>query len=122
MLPFKMFKKLMGKNSEKVKSPTDTSVPNTENNNGSLTIDREIIKNTPFTIVGTPKEGYWLTMGKHRLSQAYKTKKEVIKYLKKSDWTLVTSIIIAFIHDRKLIDNAYAEKNGQEKTDLQVIN
>lgn len=103
-----------GKSIRNAKSTTSTSAQDTANNSESLTIDREIIKNTPFTIVGSNKDGYWLTMGKHRISQAYKTKKEVLKYLKRSDWTLVTSVMIAFIHDRKLIDNAYNEKqNGK---------
>lgn len=111
-----LLKKLIGltkKNTEREKLHTDTSAAETENNKDSLTIDRQIIKNTPFTMVGTPKDGYWLTMGKHRLSQAYRTKQEVLVYLKQKDWTLITAVMIAFIHDRKLIDNAYGEKNGK---------
>lgn len=105
-------KRLIGltkKNTKKESSPIHTSAPGTENNNGSLNIEREIIKDTPFTMVGTPKHGYWLTMGKHRISQAFKTKKEVIKHLSKKDWTLITAIMIAFIHDRDLIDKAYTK-------------
>lgn len=78
-----------------------------------MTIEREIIKGTPFTIVGNTKAGYWLTMGKHRLSQMYKTKKEVLNYVKKAEWTLLTSVIIAFIHDRQLVDKAYSHTNDK---------
>lgn len=91
---------------------SQTSAQGTENNNGSLTIERDIIKGTPFTIVGTPKDGYWLTMGKHRLSKIYKTKKEVLNYVKKADWTLLTSVIIAFVYDRELVDKAYTKNTG----------
>lgn len=78
-----------------------------EQNNSSLSIEREHIPETPFTIVGSTKDGYWLAMGNHRLSKLYKSKKEVHKWLKRSSWSLVTSVIIAMIHDREKIDKAY---------------
>lgn len=86
-----------------------TTAQKTEDKGDSLNIEREIIKDTPFTLVGTPKHGYWLTLGKHRISQPFKTKKEAHKHLARKDWTLITAIIIAFIYDRKLVDQAYTK-------------
>lgn len=87
---------------------SQTSAPETASSSQSLTIDREIVPESPFTIVGTPKHGYWLTMGKHRLTKPLKTKKEVYKLLKQKPWSLMTSVMISFIHDRKLVDQAYS--------------
>lgn len=88
---------------------SQTSAQEQENKSQSLTIERDIIEGTAFTIIGTPTEGYWLTMGKHRISKAYKTKKEVMKHVNKKEWSMITAIIIAFIHDRKLVDSAYTK-------------
>lgn len=99
-----------------------TSAQKTGNNSRSLQIERIVINGSPFTIVGTEKNGYWLTMGKHRITEPYTTKKEVRKKLNKLDWTIVTAMIIAFVHDRKLVDEAYSkntdEKSQQMATDL----
>lgn len=110
----------------KESQPSQTYADQNHNNSKSLQINREIIPDTPFTIIGTQENGYWLTMGKHRITKAYKTKKEVLKQLNQKDWTIITSIIIAFIYDRKLIDEAYTkntaippdEKSNQLAMDL----
>lgn len=105
---------------------SQTNVEGNHNNSQSLTIEREIIPESPFTIVGTEKTGYWLTMGKHRITKEYKTKKEVMKKLTNPDWSIITSMIIAFVYDRKLVDEAYTrntaippdEKSRQTAMDL----
>lgn len=82
------------------------SAHETENKASYLQIERERIPDTPFIMVGSKKDGYCLTLGKHRLTQMHKTKKEVIKKMKAKDWNLLTSIMMAFVYDRNLIDKA----------------
>lgn len=101
--------KILAKGTQKPQYNTSNSAPKTENKENFLSIERDQIPNTPFTVIGTKKEGYWLVMGKHRLSKIYKTKKEVIKHVKEPDWTLITSVMIAMIHDRGMIDKAYTK-------------
>lgn len=101
-------KKLWDSIITKVSRQSHTTAQKLDDRGDSLSIEREVIKDTPFTLVGTPKHGYWLTLGKHRISQPFKTKKEAIKHLDRKDWTLITAIIIAFIYDRKLVDQAYS--------------
>jgi len=103
-----LLKKWLGFPTTKESQKSPTSVQETESSSTSLSIEREIIDETPFTIVGTPKDGYWLTMGKHRLSKKHKTKKEVKQLIEKPTWQLINSVVIALIYDRKLIDKAYA--------------
>lgn len=111
-------KKWLGLETMKESQQSQTSAQSAENNSNSLTIERDIIPDTPFTIVGTEKDGYWLTMGKHRITKPCKTKKEVLKKLKEKDWTLITAIMIAFVYDRELVDKAYTRDTSvhpQEK-------
>lgn len=104
------------KNTTKEKSTIDQSAADPASNSQYLSIEREVIKDTPFTMVGTKKSGYFLTMGKHRVSQAHKTKRELLKFLNKKDWTLITAVMIAFIHDRDLVDKAYKQPTGENNS------
>lgn len=103
---------ILKKSTKSAKSSTENSAQDTASNSQSLTIEREAVLNSPFTIVGTKKNGYWLTMGKHRLTNIHKTKKEVQHEVDKMQWSLITSVIIAFIHDRKLVDQVYSYNTG----------
>lgn len=86
-----------------------TTAPETESKDDSLSIEREHVENTPFIIVGTKKHGYWLTMGEHRLTPIHKTKKEVIKVMNEKSWTLISAVMIAFIHGRAHVDKAFTK-------------
>lgn len=92
----------------KQKSIQDTAQDG-ESKQSYLQIEREPIKGTPFIMVGSKKDGYCLTIGKHRLTKMVKTKKEVIKTMKAKDWNLLTSIMMAFVYDRQLIDKALSK-------------
>lgn len=88
---------------------TQNTAQEKESKQEYLQIIREKIKGTPFILVGSKKDGYCLTLGKHRLTQMAKTKKEVIKTMKAKDWNLLTSIMMAFVYDRELIDKALSK-------------
>lgn len=93
-------------------SHTPNSVPEKESKETYLQITRDKIEGTPFILVGSKKDGYCLTIGKHRLTQMVKTKKEVIKTMKAKDWNLLTSIMMAFIYDRDIIDKALSKNTA----------
>lgn len=86
-----------------------TTAQKTESKEDSLSIEREHVENTPFIIVGTKKHGYWLTMGEHRLTPIHKTKKEVLKVMNEKSWTLISAVMIAFIHGRAHVDKAFTK-------------
>lgn len=88
---------------------TQNTAQQKENKEAYLQIEREPIKGTPFIMIGSQKDGYCLTIGKHRLTKMLKTKKEVIKQMNTKDWNLLTSIMMAFVYDRQLIDKALSK-------------
>lgn len=58
----------------------------------------ERIPNTPFTIVGTPVDGYFLSIGKHRLTDKVKTVDEVKELLITDKW-LITFRMVCSLHE-----------------------
>lgn len=48
-------------------------------------------------------------MGEHRLTPIHKTKKEVIKVMNEKSWTLISAVMIAFIHGRAHVDKAFTK-------------
>lgn len=90
-------------------SPTQDTAPKEASKETYLQIERERIEGTPFLMVGSKQDGWCLTLGKHRLTNMLKSKKEVIKQMKAKDWNLLTSIMMAFVYDRDLIDKALSK-------------
>ena len=99
----------MGFTTQQELDTSPTNAQEKEVRDGSVSIERELVDDSPFFIVGTEKHGYWLTMGEHRLSRIYKTKKEVKKYMKAKDWALLSAVMIAFIHGRSRIDKSFTK-------------
>lgn len=82
--------------SMKVVEPLNTSmnVNETDNKNySSELIKREQIGETPFTAIKTEQGGWFVTIGKYRVSEEYKTKAEVVKLVEKKDWGLIMNVI-----------------------------
>lgn len=57
-------------------------------------LQREEVTGTPFTIVGNEEKGYFLAMGKWKLSGHLPSKTAVIAYLDAEHWTITMNCII----------------------------
>lgn len=74
------------------------SVDVTHNDNSPLIIHEEI-ENTPFTITGNKEKGYFVRMGKYRLTEYHKNKEDAIYLI---NWTNILTLICAIIdHDKQ---------------------
>ena len=62
--------------------------------NSSNTIDREVLENTPFTVVKLNEE-YFGAIGKYRITKMYKTREEVEAKLQPNDWETLLNVVIA---------------------------
>jgi hypothetical protein len=75
-------------------SSGSTNVSETDKKNSSSElIKRNRIANTPFVAIKTDEGGWFLTMGKYRVSEEYETEEEVIKLVKTKDWELLMNIM-----------------------------
>lgn len=76
------------------KPPSGNTTDNDQDDNDQL-IEREQIPNTPFWIIGNKTDGYYLVMGKYRLTEVKNTKEEVKTHLLENIWHVILSMIIA---------------------------
>lgn len=88
------------------------------NSNSSQLIEREQVKHSPFWIVGTTEKGYFLTMGKYKISPTFKSKLELLVYKEECEWEIVITIagIIAsdLIMQNETQRNETQRKNGKK--------
>lgn len=70
-------------------------------------ITRDEIEDSPFTIIGTEGK-YFGTMGKFRITEPRKTKKEVEKELKEITWNRIVQVILLLT---EVTGSLPAEKN-----------
>lgn len=56
-------------------------------------IKKEEIKNSPFTIITIEKESFGV-MGEYRVTQKYKTKKEVKEELENITWNRIVQVML----------------------------
>lgn len=58
-------------------------------------ITSRALDNSPFLIIGDQEEGYFLALGKYRISEHFNTPEEVITYTKKEfNWELLTTVML----------------------------
>lgn len=57
-------------------------------------LERITVPGSPFTVCGNQEMGYFLTMGKYRLSEAQESKDAVLEYLDKEHYNVVFNLII----------------------------
>lgn len=65
-----------------------------------LTLNRKI-KGTPFTLNGNEEQGYILTLGRYRLTEATNTPEEAIEKLDSEPWEIVSRLVSAYIDFEK---------------------
>jgi len=71
-----------------------TSVKEVNNNDsGSETIVRKEMENSPFTIITIDQESFGV-MGQYRLTETYKTRKEVEDELNKMTWNRLVQVFM----------------------------
>lgn len=73
-------------------------------NSGEL-LERHEVPGSPFTIVGNKEQGYFLTMGKYRLTDAYQDVDGVIWGLENEKWEIIFNLIITLIKSTEELRN-----------------
>lgn len=70
-------------------------------------VDREKIDGTPFYVERTKKEeGYYLRMGRHRLTlEKIETKEAALEYINYNMYDLLLKMILAVMQDKEEIEN-----------------
>jgi len=96
--------------SQKLQSNTQEDTNNSHYSNELL--KREKIKNTPFEIIGNEEIGYFIAMGKFRLTQPEETIEQTFEKLITHQYEIITNMIIALaeeIANQKI----FAQKNQE---------
>lgn len=55
-------------------------------------MSRDPIQNSPFWVVGDKEQGYFLIMGRWRISEIYTTKEKAIGALETDKWNIILRI------------------------------
>lgn len=82
------------------------SVPEIDKN-GSNLAEREEIEGTPFTVIGNEIVGYFLALGKYRITEHQKTKNDAIRLLETRKWDIIINLMTATA--RIVLDEAVDE-------------
>lgn len=69
--------------------------------NSEELIERKQMENTPFWICGNIETGYWLTLGKWRLTEPVKDMDTVEMEVKTNKWNIIVKLIICINNDIK---------------------
>lgn len=79
-------------------------------------LERDVIENTPFLIVGNKIDGYFLGFAGHRMGGVFETKDEVLDYLEREKWIVMSYLcsVICELH--------YNDKKNNEKLVANVEN
>lgn len=75
--------------------------------------ERIPIGGTPFTMAKNDN-GYTLLMGLYALTPTFKTKQQVVKFMKDNEWNLMVNVMHAMLDFHKLIKKE-EEPNKQQK-------
>lgn len=90
----------------------DTSFMNVENQpreSSSKLITNDGIPDTPFRVVGNEK-GWFITMGKWRMSEMMEKKEEAIRLVTDKSWTLILSTVTTLIEAIEDQKNSITQK------------
>ena len=100
----------------------DGSVKETNNKDYSEETLREQwdVEETPFTIVRNEAE-YMVVMGKFRISDTFKTKKEAVEYAKDKSWERILQVMSVMIEAYPNLKEITARLEGIEATLKQEV-
>lgn len=60
-------------------------------------IEHNELPNTPFHITGSKEKGYFLRLGDYRLTDIYKTEKQLFQQFEKQQWNIIMRMTGAII-------------------------
>lgn len=60
-------------------------------------VSREPLHGTPFEIIGAVEVGYFLALGKYKLTEHYDTREEVLDILIQDSWLIIANMIALMI-------------------------
>lgn len=86
---------------EQTNTQLGLSMHTTEKTNGGNQplFEREQIRNSPYWIIGTKKQGYYITIGKYRINETpIQSIKQVEKWMNENIWNVITTTAI-IIHN-----------------------
>lgn len=88
---------------------TQVNADENQNNipSGKQLLEREKITDTPFELIGNEEIGYFISLGKYRISEIMTNKKIAIESLEKEQWNYIVRIIVTLIED--IYDNKIQE-------------
>jgi len=79
------------------------------NNSNSQLLDRKPLKNTPFELVGNQETGYFIALGRFRITEPAPTKEEAKLKLSEERWNIITQMITT-------LTDAMIKINNENKT------
>lgn len=66
-------------------------------NSSTKLVEKEQIKGSPFMMVGSKEEGYFIAMGKYKLSEVKKTKRALLTWAEENHWNITATMITTLI-------------------------
>jgi hypothetical protein len=72
--------------------PEQSGQPANENNN-EASFKREQVENTPFDLIYNEKDGWFIMMGNHCITERYPTKLEALTQISTNNWKFMTTVI-----------------------------
>lgn len=79
---------------------------------GSPLIIHEQIQQTPFTITGNPETGYFIRLGRLRLTEYYDSIAECKEIIDKKQWDFICNLIISLHKAVEQTDKSIAETDN----------
>lgn len=81
---------------------------------GETLVDRIPVKNTIFSIIGTQQNGYFIAVGKYRVSKGGLTKKKCQELIDQKDWELIFALMGIAIEQTEEIKHQHEETDTIE--------
>ena len=73
----------------------EENAQNKEKSSELLEMDK--VENTPFHVVGSNDQGFFIALGKYRISTVQPTKESAIEWVSKNMWTVVLILVDTLI-------------------------
>jgi len=78
-------------------SLSGTALQNAEEKDNSDFFKREVLEGTPFVAIYQEGTGWFLTMGKNRISEPVEDKQIIYDMVKNPNWDILTNVIIIMV-------------------------
>lgn len=78
---------------------TQLNADENQNKEASSIFHREEIPNSPFVIVGEQSQGFYMLMGRYRMTPAMSTPEEVKTYAEKNLWNIILQMALSVYNE-----------------------